>query len=94
MYDLQSNYCVTDSQYLIHKIEVLKILEEIGINRDDKRIVEVINKIDLIENKVNFHNLLDQKSIMISAKDGVGIDLLKSKILKCFDNYDLKNVLN
>ncbi len=85
---------ISDSQCLVHKIEVLKILEEIGINRDDKRIVEVINKVDQIENKVKFHNVIDQKSIMISAKDGIGIDLLKNKILKCFDNYDLNRVLS
>ncbi len=85
---------VTDSQFLMHKNEVLKILEEIGINRDDKRIIEVINKVDLIENKVNFHNLIDKSSVLISARDGKGIDSLKTKILKCFENYDLKSVLN
>ncbi len=85
---------ITDSQYLAHKTEVLKILEEIGINKDDKRIIEVVNKVDLIENKIKFHNLFDNKSIMISAKNGIGIDSLKSKILKNFDKFDLKSVLN
>ena len=73
---------ISDSQYLIHKTEVQKILSEIGIEKDDKRIVEVINKIDLVENKSNFHNLLNHKSIMISAKNSKGVDTLKKKILE------------
>ena len=72
---------ISDSQYLAHKFEVLKILSEIGINKDDERIIEVINKIDLIENEENIHNIYNRKSVMISAKEKKGLDLLKKKIL-------------
>ena len=41
--DISSDY------YLEQKNEVLNILQEIGIYKDDKRIIEVINKIDLLE---------------------------------------------
>tara|TARA_B100000900_G_C20517500_1_gene690716 strand:+ start:192 stop:1298 length:1107 start_codon:yes stop_codon:yes gene_type:complete len=84
---------ITDSQYLDHKIEVLKILEEIGIDKDDKRIIEVINKVDSLDNKFNYHNIINSKSITISAKEGTGIELLKNRILKCFGGYNLKSIL-
>ncbi len=73
---------ISDSQYLIHKAEVQKILSEIGIEKDDERIIEVINKIDLVENESNFHNLQNQRSVIISAKEKSGLDLLKKRILE------------
>ncbi len=73
---------ISDSQYLNQKSEVLKILEEIGIEKNDERIIEVINKVDSVESNLKYHNFLNNKSIMISAKNGTGIDLLKNKILE------------
>ena len=72
--DISNNY------YLEQKKEVLKILKEIGIDDKEKKIIDVINKIDLINNKNKLHNLIDEKTILISALEGIGIENLKNKI--------------
>ena len=72
--DISNNY------YLEQKKEVLKILQEIGIDDKEKKIIDVINKIDLINNKNKLHNLIDEKTILISALEGIGIENLKNKI--------------
>ena len=72
--DISNNY------YLEQKKEVLKILQEIGIDDKEKKIIDVINKIDLINNKNEIHNLIDEKTILISALEGIGIENLKNKI--------------
>ena len=74
--DISNNY------YLEQKKEVLKILQEIGIDDKEKKIIDVINKIDLINNKNKLHNLIDEKTILISALEGIGIENLKNKIYK------------
>ena len=71
--DISNNY------YLEQKKEVLKILQEIGID-DKEKIIDVINKIDLINNKNKLHNLIDEKTILISALEGIGIENLKNRI--------------
>ncbi len=71
---------ISDTQYLIHKKEVLKILQEIGVYKDDNRIIEVINKIDTVTDIYNFHNQINKNSIMISAKNKTGINLLMRTI--------------
>ena len=83
---------LSDSQYLFHKQEVLKILEEIGIKKDDERIIEVLNKVDSVENTINYHNLHDKNTIMISAKKEIGMQKLKNKILDYFKNHNLKQI--
>ena len=72
--DISNNY------YLEQKKEVLKILQEIGIDDKEKKIIDVINKIDLINNKNKLHNLIDEKTILISALEGIGIENLKNRI--------------
>ena len=72
--DISNNY------YLEQKKEVLKILQEIGIDDKEKKIIDVINKIDLINNKNKLHNLIDEKTILISALKGIGIENLKNRI--------------
>ena len=63
------------------KIEVTKrTLEEIGA--DAKQIV-VFNKCDKLEK--DFDNQLLQDGVFISAKTGVGLDVLKQKIEEFFD---------
>ena len=71
---------ISDTQYLIHKKEVLKILQDIGVYKDDNRIIEVINKIDTVADIKNFHNQMNKNSIMISAKNKTGINLLMRTI--------------
>ena len=71
--DISSDY------YLEQKNEVLKILQEIGIYKDDKRIIEVINKIDLLDNAQKHHNYFSDQTIFVSALNGDGIDNLKNK---------------
>lgn len=71
---------ISNDYYLEQKKEVLKILQEIGIDDKEKKIIDVINKIDLINNKNEIHNLIDEKTILISALEGIGIENLKNKI--------------
>ena len=71
---------ISNSNYLEQKSDVLKILTEIGIDINDIRILDVINKVDLIKNEKILHNSFDNKSIHISALKGDGIENLKKKI--------------
>ncbi len=71
---------ISNSNYLEQKKDVLKILTEIGIDMNDERILDVINKVDLIKNKKILHNSFDKNSIYISALKGNGIESLKKKI--------------
>ena len=72
--DISNNY------YLEQKKEVLKILQEIGIDDKERKIIDVVNKIDLVNNKNKLHNLIDEKTILISALEGIGIENLKNRI--------------
>jgi 50S ribosomal subunit-associated GTPase HflX len=61
----------------LQKKDVLKILFELGIRDDDPRIMEVNNKIDLLEHgNRNFKS----NGIRISSISGEGINYLKSSI--------------
>ncbi len=82
---------ISDDNYLEHKREVLKILNEIGVCSDDKRIIEVINKVDLIENKDFEHNSQKNGAIFLSAATGFGISNLKNRIKKSLisENFSL-----
>ena len=71
---------ISNSNYLEQKKDVLKILREIGIDMNDARILDVINKVDLIKNDRVLHNSFDKNSIYISALKGNGIENLKKKI--------------
>ena len=71
---------ISNSNYLEQKKDVLKILTEIGIDINDARILDVINKVDLIKGEKILHNSFDKNSIYISALKGNGIENLKKKI--------------
>ena len=71
---------ISNSNYLEQKKDVLKILREIGIDMNDARILDVINKVDLIKSDRILHNSFDKNSIYISALKGNGIENLKKKI--------------
>jgi len=77
---------ISNSNYLEQKKDVLKILREIGIDMNDARILDVINKVDLIKNERILHNSFDKNSIYISALKGNGIENLKKKIYEII-NY-------
>ena len=85
---------ISDSEYHDQKNEVLKILEEIGVQKDDERIIEVLNKSDLIKNHINYHNSLSSRSVMISAVHGNGINELKRVIIKNLSKYNLIEFLH
>jgi len=72
--DISSHY------YLEQRNEVIKILNEIGIYDDDERIIEVINKVDLMKNLNKYHNSFNDQSVYVSALSGEGIEELKTKI--------------
>ena len=55
---------VSNDYYLEQKKEVLKILKEIGIDNQEEKIIDVINKVDLINNKNQLHNFTDEKTIV------------------------------
>ena len=55
-------------------------MEEIGVKSDDNRIIEVVNKIDLIDDKRRFNNNINGNMVFISALNGFGLDKLKKKI--------------
>jgi GTP-binding protein HflX len=71
---------ISNSNYLEQKKDVLKILTEIGIDMNDVRILDVINKVDLIKSEKILHNSFDKNSIYVSALKGNGIENLKKKI--------------
>ena len=73
---------ISSQYYLEQRNEVIKILDEIGIFNDDQRIIEVINKVDLIENLNKHHNSFSGQSVHVSALSGQGIEELKTKIAK------------
>ena len=73
---------ISNSNYLEQKKDVLKILTEIGIDMNDERILDVINKEDLIKSEKVLHNSLDKNSIYISALKGNGIENLKKIIFE------------
>ena len=73
---------ISNSNYLEQKKDVLKILKEIGVDMNDERILDVINKVDLIKSEKVLHNSLDKNSIYISALKGNGIENLKKRIFE------------
>ena len=66
--------------WLKQKKEVLKILNEIGIKDDDKRIIEVNNKFDLVANEYRKEQM-GRENIITSALSGQGISNLRIKIM-------------
>ena len=71
---------ISSQYYLEQRNEVIKILHEIGIYDDDEKIIEVINKVDLMKNLNKYHNSFNDQSVYVSALSGEGIQELKSKI--------------
>ena len=69
--------------------EVIKILDEIGV--EDKNIITVLNKIDLLSAEqvdfllVKFEILTGKPPVAVSAKTGENISLLKEKIFKSLE---------
>ncbi len=70
---------ISNSENLNQKKDVLKVLNELGIDDEDPRILEVKNKIDLVKTK-NGLNLNNSYSLSISALRGKGISSLKDKL--------------
>ena len=71
---------ISNPENLNQKKDVLKVLDELGINNNDKRIMDVINKIDLIDEYKN--KTFSNDTLSISSISGKGISLLKKKIYK------------
>ena len=80
---------ISNKYFLEQKNEVIKILDEIGVEDSDNRIIEVVNKIDLSKNLDNFHNSLNKTTIFTSALKGKGINNLKSVIYNRFLNQNI-----
>ncbi len=80
---------ISNKYFLEQKNEVIKILDEIGVEDSDNRIIEVVNKIDLSKNLDNFHNSLNKTTIFTSALKGKGINKLKSVIYNRFLNQNI-----
>ncbi|MGE3770767.1 MAG: GTPase HflX [Bdellovibrionales bacterium] len=75
----------TDAQ----RADVLSVLEGLGIHEDDPRLIEVLNKIDLLDEPARNimasvtkqRRLHDEKIVSISALTGQGLETLKEAIL-------------
>jgi GTP-binding protein HflX len=72
------------------KADVVKVLDELGVHQDERTIVEVLNKIDLLEPDVRAAllarnvvttRMLTGEQVAVSARDGDGI----SALLKVID---------
>ena len=73
---------ISNERDFYERKEVFKILKEIGIDRKDNRIINVMNKVDLLN--YDFSNSLNgnNKNLMVSAITGFGIDNLKKVLEK------------
>ena len=56
---------ISDKDFHNHADEVVKVLEEIGINSCDERIIEVFNKYDLLENELLTDSKINKKTFYI-----------------------------
>tara|TARA_B100000886_G_scaffold340298_1_gene309038 strand:+ start:1969 stop:3084 length:1116 start_codon:yes stop_codon:yes gene_type:complete len=80
---------ISNNQDYFQKQEVFKILEEIGISKKDKRIIDVMNKVDLLEGAGHLKQGLNtNKGLFVSATNGFGIDNLKNRILCSINSSD------
>ena len=74
---------------------VYNILEELGVSKNNKTILEVWNKTDLINlsisSKKNYENM--KKMVLVSAKTGEGIEQLKDNISKIFNEKKYKETI-
>ena len=73
---------ISNSDSLKQRNDVLTILGSIGINSDDERIIEVMNKIDLNSNFLNNKKRDISNYIYISAHKKIGLGQLKENIYK------------
>lgn len=73
---------ISDDDLEVQFYEVSKVLEEIGVKKNDERIIEVFNKIDSVERESNNGFIMKNNKIYISATNGVGISSLKNLIQK------------
>ncbi len=78
---------VSREDYMAQKQDVISILRDLGVEYEtDKRIIEVYNKMDAIEDEEHKEDILRLSKakanapILISAKSGQGIDTLQEKI--------------
>ena len=70
---------ISNKQDYFQKMEVNRILQEIGIDQEDNRIIEVMNKVDLLNMKTIRNNSNDN-GLLVSAITGYGIEKLKKHI--------------
>ena len=88
---------VEAADYLVNPSSVNERLEELHLSYPDKSLLLVLNKSDrLTENEAGKLNvLLENKDrlnyVVISARDGEGIDVLQHKLLEFIDHGALKN---
>ena len=79
---------ISSNDFVRQSLIVYEILEELGITKLNKPIIEVWNKTDLInltfQDKKHFKDKNDV--ILVSAKENYGIEDLKNKISELFNN--------
>lgn len=77
---------IEKADIIIHLVDYESInenLDDFDINISDKKIVKVLNKVDLIDDELKRELETNQDLILISAKTGEGID----KLFELFKNY-------
>lgn len=76
---------IDKADIIIHLIDLESVNEQLsnfGIDASNKEVVKVLNKIDLLDEKIR-NELNDKDLILLSAKTGEGID----KLFDLFKNY-------
>ena len=106
---LDTMVTVVDAVNFLKDYDEAKYLQDVGesLGEEDERSVAdllvdqvefadviLISKTDLVKNKINYHNSISEKSVMISAANGFGISELKNVIIKNLSKYNLIKFLH
>ena len=71
---------ISNSENDNNKKDVLKVLSELGIFEKDPRIINVINKYDLVNQNNQINDILSNDTILISSVSGYGMENLRKII--------------
>ena len=72
---------ISDKDFDNHASEVVKVLEEIGINSCDERIIEVFNKYDLLENELLTDYKINKKTTYNNITDKFELENYEKTII-------------
>ncbi len=73
---------ITNPEKDLHADHVLSVLDRIGVNRNNSRIINVFNKCDQLQENEQPNIIGNRDNIYISAKTGQGFKQLKRRLFK------------